>query len=94
MLRCRRTLPTGRTDAKVFGGRLEERVFLGLGRLAGTERRSSGLLGSGLLGGLVIETKSATRSLEVNVEFRSSNVVHGMQRPRRCARFIARRGFN
>ena len=28
---------------------------------------------------------------EVNVEFRSSNVVHRMRRPRRCARFIARR---
>jgi len=48
-----------RTDTKVLGGSLEERVFLGLGGLAGTEGRSSGLFaGSGFgLGRLVIETR-------------------------------------
>lgn len=46
-------------DTEVLGGGLEERVLLGLGGLASTERRSSGLL-SGLGGfrGLVIETRA------------------------------------
>jgi hypothetical protein len=53
-----------RTDTKVLGPRLEERVLLGLGDLAGSKGSSSRLLsGSGLgFGGLVIETKSAMRS--------------------------------
>lgn len=46
-------------DTKVFGGRLEERVLLRLGALAGAEGGGGGLLaGSSLgLGGLVIETR-------------------------------------
>ena len=50
------------TNAKVFGSSLEERVLLGLCRLAGSERSSSGLFaGSSFgFGGLVIETKLAT----------------------------------
>lgn len=56
-----------RTNAEVLGGRLEEGVLLGLGSLASTEGGSSGLLsGSGLLGGLVIETRV---SKETNKSF-------------------------
>jgi hypothetical protein len=47
------------TDTEGFSVGLEERVFLGLGGLAGTKGRSSGLLaGSGFgFGRLVIETR-------------------------------------
>jgi len=52
------------TDAKVFGGSLEERVLLlSLGTLGGTKGGSSGLLSG--FGGLVIETISATRSSQI-----------------------------
>jgi len=49
-------------DAEVFGGGLEEGVLLGLGGLAGTEGRGSGLLSGLGLGRLVIETVSIRRS--------------------------------
>jgi len=53
-----------RTDTKVFGIRLEERVLLRLGRLAGTKWSSSRLFSSCLLGGLVIETEVSSDSYE------------------------------
>lgn len=66
-------------NAEVLGGSLEERILLGLGRLAGTERSSSGLLSrSGLgFGRLVIETKLARSfSTRNNDAPRSSSVNH------------------
>lgn len=49
-----------RTDTKVLGIRLEQRVLLGFGGLASTEGGSSGLLARSNFGfgGLVIETIS------------------------------------
>jgi len=48
-----------RTNAKVLGLGLEERVLLRLGGLAGSEGSSSGLLSGLGFGRLVMETKSA-----------------------------------
>ena len=66
------------TNTEVLGGRLEERVLLRLGHLAGSEGGSSGLLaGSGLgFGRLVIETKSAMQVLgRLTMPPRSSSAV-------------------
>ena len=60
------------TYSKVLGFGLEERVFLCLGSLAGTEGSSSGFLAGSRLGfgRLVIETKSA---MQINNATRSSS---------------------
>ena len=65
--------PSSHTNTEVLGLRLEERVLLRLGGLAGSEGGSSGLLSGLGFGRLVIETKSAKHPREVDNAPRSSS---------------------
>lgn len=94
--RCPSSLP--RIDApmpKFLGVASKRGFFLALAALLAPKGAAAGFLVPVFLGAWSLRrNQQLALDKEVNVEFRSSNVVHGMQRPRQRARFIARRVYD